>query len=188
MKKTTKIILSLGIGLVAVGGIATGIYFLTKKKDMSDKNIGSGSGGGSTSTNNQGSVTTIPTTTPTTTQTPKAKDFSKLKDLAIIYPSPDGFRWQYIDMTVVNANKYVNYGGWYRTNITPHAFPSAITKKGRARYALDFCKGKNTCGNNRIANRYSKFVNHLKNQGINVVKVDDASKYQKYSKELLEKI
>ena len=53
MKKTAKIILSLGIGLVAVGGISAGIYFLTKKKDTNNKNTGSVSGSGSGNGNSQ---------------------------------------------------------------------------------------------------------------------------------------
>ena len=55
MKKTTKIILGVGLGIVAVAGTITGIYYFKKKKE--DKNSGgeNGNGGGSGNGNGGGS-------------------------------------------------------------------------------------------------------------------------------------
>jgi len=179
MKKTTKIILTIGLGLVAATGIATGIYFLTRKKGgLQNKMFNE------TNTNQNNQSNTNQTTQPTLPVPPAKKDFSKLKNYAIIYPSPDGFRWQNIDMHWETANNYVNSGGWYRDL---HSV-SAIDSGTRNLYHLDFCKGKNTCSTGRVQDRYRDFLSNLRNNGITVEVLNNDSEYQEYSKGIISKI
>jgi len=79
---------------------------------------------------------------------------AKPRLIAVYYPSKDGNKWGYVDMSVDSANKYANHNGWYTHD---YSNSTILSDEKRYLYAFNFCQNKNTCNESAVKNRIKEF-------------------------------
>lgn len=156
------------VGILVLIVVIFKIMINNNNKDTSTGNgggNGSGNGGGAPIDSGLGDLSGI-------------NDYlNQLSNTAIMYFAPDMRKYAYIDMDSAKASKYVNHGGYLRTDTSPNHTSSGINTNGRYRYYLYFCQGKSTCNDRAVQNRIDEYTAYLRKQKLDVLLSDNSNGY-----------